>query len=250
MLTIHSIIVCKSSIIFMIRSFSLTTSMLTIYIVNNVDRLNQLYFMKGENMGFKLLGINGSLTPPPSRTSSTLHVALAGARAYDPNVETEVLELRDFSLEFCDGRSPESYNSDTRRALALVEEADAYLVATPIYRGSYTGALKNFFDLVPNDPNGHDPLRGKVVGLLATGGSDHHYLILEHQLRPLFGFFGAYTPPRAIYASAKDFDGQKQVQGKLVEELTALGQEIVILAHFLAEASGLSRSEPVRTRRS
>src|SRR6059058_3539307 len=89
---------------------------------------------------------------------------------------------------------PDSYNSDTQRALALVEAADAYLVATPVYRGTYTGALKNFFDLVPNDPKGSDPLRGKVVGLLATGGSDHHYLVLEHQLRPLFGFFGAYTP--------------------------------------------------------
>jgi NAD(P)H-dependent FMN reductase len=129
-----------------------------------------------------------------------------------------------------------------------VEEADAYLVATPVYRATYTGALKNFFDLVPNDPKGHDPLRGKVVGLLATGGSDHHYLVLEHQLRPLFGFFGAYTPTRAIYASSKDFDAQKQVQGRLVEELTLLGQEVVIQAHFLAETSGLSHPEPLRVR--
>ncbi|MBV9258528.1 MAG: NAD(P)H-dependent oxidoreductase [Ktedonobacteraceae bacterium] len=199
-------------------------------------------------MSFKLLGINGSLTPPPSRTRSVLDTALSGARAYDQNVETQVLELRDFALEFCDGRAPDNYNSDTRRALALVEEADAYLVATPIYRGSYTGALKNFFDLVPNDPKGHDPLRGKVVGLLATGGSDHHYLILEHQLRPLFGFFGAYTPARAIYAASKDFDVQKQPQGRLVEELNRLGQEVVIQARFLAEAPGLSRSERVGIR--
>src|SRR5581483_11191711 len=204
---------------------------------------------KGHNMTFKLLAINGSLTPPPSRTRVVLDVALAGAQAYDPDIDTQVLELRDFALEFCDGRSPDNYNADTRRALALVEEADAYLVASPIYRGSYTGALKNFFDLVPNDPNGHDPLRGKVVGLLATGGSDHHYLVLEHQLRPLFGFFGAYTPARAIYASSKDFDAQKQAQGRLVEELTLLGQEVVILARLLAATPGLSRPERVGIRR-
>lgn len=185
-------------------------------------------------MSFKLLGINGSLTSAPSRTRSVLDVALAGARAYDASVETEVLELRDFALEFCDGRFPGDYNNDTQRALKLVEEADAYLVATPIYRGSYTGALKNFFDLVPADPRGSDPLRGKVVGLLATGGSDHHYLILEHQLRPLFGFFGAYTPARAIYAASRDFDAQKQPQGKLVEELTLLGQDVIYLTRFLA----------------
>jgi MsuE subfamily FMN reductase len=199
-------------------------------------------------MGFKLLGINGSLTPPPSRSRVILDAALAGARASDANVETEVLELRDFDLEFCDGRAPDQYNSDTRRALALVEQADAYLVATPIYRASYTGALKNFFDLLPNDPNGSDPLRGKVVGLLASGGSDHHYLVLEHQLRPLFAFFGASTPARTIYAAPRDFDAQKQVQGRLLEELARLGQEVVIQARFLAETPGFSRPEPVRTR--
>lgn len=200
-------------------------------------------------MSFKLLAINGSLTPPPSRTHVVLDAALAGARAYDPGVETEVLELRDFALEFCDGRAPDAYNSDTRRALALLEEADAYLVASPIYRASYTGALKNFFDLVPNDPHGHDPLRGKVVGLLATGGSDHHYLVLEHQLRPLFGFFGAHTLTRTIYASPKDFDAQKRVQGRLVEELTRLGQETIIQARFLAETPGLVRPEHLRVQR-
>jgi MsuE subfamily FMN reductase len=205
--------------------------------------------LKEGTMSFKLLAINGSLTPPPSRTRVILDVALEGARAYDANVEAEVLELRDFALEFCDGRSPDDYNADTRRALALVEEADAYLVATPVYRASYTGALKNFFDLIPNDPQGPDPLRGKVVGLLATGGSDHHYLVLEHQLRPLFGFFGAYTPTRAIYAAAKDFDAQKQAQGRIVEELKRLGQEVVIQARFLAEAPGLARSESLRIRR-
>ena len=200
-------------------------------------------------MGFKLLAINGSLTPPPSRTRIALDVALAGVKAYDPSVETEVLELRDFSLEFCDGRSPESYNGDTQRALALVEVADAYLVATPIYRATYTGALKNFFDLVPNDPKGRDPLRGKVIGLLATGGSDYHYLVLEHQLRPLCGFFGAYTSARAVYASPKDFNEQKQIQGKLLEDLAQLGQEVVILARFLKELPGDFRPGHVRIRR-
>jgi len=200
-------------------------------------------------MGFKLLAINGSLTSPPSRTRIALDVALAGIRAYDPSVETEVLELRDFSLEFCDGRSPDSYNSDTQHALALVEAADAYLVATPVYRATYTGALKNFFDLVPNDPNGRDPLRGKVIGLLATGGSDHHYLVLEHQLRPLFGFFGAYTPAQAVYVSPKDFNEQKQIQGRLLEDLAQLGQEVIILARSLKETPEYFRPGHVRVRR-
>jgi MsuE subfamily FMN reductase len=200
-------------------------------------------------MGLKLLAINGSLTPPPSRTRVILDVALAGARRADPTVETQVLELRDLDLEFCDGRRPDQYNADTRKALALVEDADAYLVASPVYRASYTGALKNFFDLVPNDPQGADPLRGKVVGLLASGGSDHHYLMLEHQLRPLFGFFGAHTLARAVYANSKDFNAAKQAEGKIVAELEHLGEEVVALAELLRNAPASFRPEHLRIRR-
>jgi MsuE subfamily FMN reductase len=200
-------------------------------------------------MSFKLLAINGSLTSPPSRTRIVLDVSLAAARNAHPDVETEVLELRDLKLDFCDGRPLHEYNADTQAALSLVEAADAYLVATPIYRASYTGALKNLFDLIPNDPSGSDPLRGKVVGLLATGGSDHHFLVLEHQLRPLFGFFGAQTVSRAVYASPKDFNPAKQVEGKLVGELERLGQEVVALAKFLTATPEAFRPEHLRIRR-
>jgi MsuE subfamily FMN reductase len=178
-----------------------------------------------------------------------LDVSLAAARNAHLDVETEVLELRDLKLDFCDGRPLHEYNADTQAALSLVEAADAYLVATPIYRASYTGALKNLFDLIPNDPSGSDPLRGKVVGLLATGGSDHHFLVLEHQLRPLFGFFGAQTDSRAVYASPKDFNPAKQVEGKLVGELERLGQEVVALAKFLTATPEAFRPEHLRIRR-
>lgn len=200
-------------------------------------------------MSLKLLAINGSLTPPPSRTRVVLDVALAAVRAADYTVETDVLELRDFNLEFCDGRPLDHYNDDTQRALAMVAAADVYLVATPIYRASYTGALKNFFDLIPNDPDGSDPLRGKVVGLLATGGSYHHFLVLEHQLRPLFGFFGVHTVARAVYASSQDFDVAKQPKGKLIDELEQLGREVVSLATFLKGAPEAFRPAHLRIRR-
>lgn len=200
-------------------------------------------------MRLKLLAINGSLTPPPSRTRTILDVAVAAAQHADPSVEAQVLELRDYDLEFCDGRNPDQYNAATRDALALVAAADAYLIASPVYRASYTGALKNFFDLVPNDPQGADPLRGKAVGLLATGGSDHHYLVIEHQLRPLFGFFGAQTLGRAVYASSKDFNAAKQAEGKVVAELERLGGEIVALAKFLQAAPAAFRPEHLRIRR-
>jgi FMN reductase len=70
------------------------------------------------------------------------------------------------------------------------------------------------------------PLQAQVIDLLdlqphlgaalskndlppATGGSPRHALILDHQLRPLFGFFSALTLPIGVYATPEDIqDGQ------------------------------------------
>ena len=87
-------------------------------------------------------------------------------------------------------------------SLRLAENADLLIAAAPVFRGSYPGMFKHFFDLIEQYA-----LANKLVLLAATGGSDHHALVLEHALRPLFAFFQAQTIPVALFASAGDFDG-------------------------------------------
>lgn len=67
--------------------------------------------------------------------------------------------------------------------LATVENADALIVGTPVYRASFTGLFKHFFDFVEQNA-----LIDVPVLLAASGGSERHALVLEHQLRPLFSF--------------------------------------------------------------
>ncbi len=43
------------------------------------------------------------------------------------------------------------------------------------------------------------------VLLAATGGSERHALVIDHQLRPLFSFFQALTLPIGVYATETDF---------------------------------------------
>jgi FMN reductase len=71
-------------------------------------------------------------------------------------------------------------------AIALVERADALVVATPIYKASYTGVLKAFLDLLPQLA-----LTGKVVLPLATGGTIAHVLAIDYALRPVLASLGA-----------------------------------------------------------
>ena len=77
--------------------------------------------------------------------------------------------------------------------------ADMYLIATPIFRASFTGSLKNLLDLVPVEG-----LMGKVCGLLAMGATDHHYLAIDGQLRPVLAWFGAHLVPGGVYLRADE----------------------------------------------
>jgi len=81
-----------------------------------------------------------------------------------------------------------------------IEAADLLVVATPVYRGSYTGIFKHLFDFV-----GHEALFDVPVLLAASGGSERHNLMIDHQLRPLFSFFQTLTLPIGVYACEGEF---------------------------------------------
>ena len=87
---------------------------------------------------------------------------------------------------------PEGEGKALIRAL---EAADLIVVGTPVYRASYTGALKHVFDLLHKDS-----LAGKPAVLAATGGSALHGLVTEHQLRPLL----ALNPFTALVEAYRD----------------------------------------------
>ena len=95
--------------------------------------------------------------------------------------------------------------------LAAVEAADALIVGTPVYRASFTGLFKHFFDFVEQTA-----LVDVPVLLAASGGSDRHALVLEHQLRPLFSFFQAQTLPIGVYATDRDFTPEYTIHSELL----------------------------------
>jgi len=90
--------------------------------------------------------------------------------------------------------------SDSARGLIeAIELADGLVIGCPVFQGSYPGLFKHVFDLV--EPGA---LKNRPVLLTAVGGGLRHSLVVEHQLRPLFGFFEACTISTAIYASAAE----------------------------------------------
>jgi FMN reductase len=100
------------------------------------------------------------------------------------NLPAEALLHADFS-------SP-----DIQVARAQVAQAEAIVVATPVYKASFSGILKAFLDLLPQDG-----FEDKLVLPLATGGSQSHMLALDYALRPVLSALGARHVLPSIYAT-------------------------------------------------
>ncbi len=67
-----------------------------------------------------------------------------------------------------------------------VEAAHGIVIATPIYKASYSGMLKCFLDVLPQFA-----MAGKALLPVGTGGSVAHVLALDYALRPVLQSMGA-----------------------------------------------------------
>jgi FMN reductase len=146
----------------------------------------------------KVVAVSGGLQRP-SKTLTLVEQLLEGLSDALP-IETRLIELGEIVPKFGAAVQRSQLPPAIESLLREIETADLLLVASPIYRGSYTGLFKHFFDFVH-----HESLVDVPVLLAATGGSDRHALAIDHQLRPLFSFFQAHTLPIGVYATDRDF---------------------------------------------
>ncbi|MBS4206621.1 NAD(P)H-dependent oxidoreductase [Bacillus sp. FJAT-50079] len=170
----------------------------------------------------KIIGVSGSAATS-RRTRALINEVLRSVRGH--GIETEVIDLADTQLEFCDGRPFDHYNSSTKDVLEKIRDADAYIFGSPMYRGTMTGALKNLIDLLPTEF-----MKGKAAGLIATGGSDHHYLGLELGFRTALSFFQVHTIPGILYCSKVEVINGEIADEHIKKKAYELGEDIVNLA--------------------
>lgn len=161
-----------------------------------------------------------------SRTK-VLAQAIGDALAAALPVTLQVVEVWKLAPQIGPALTPQGLPDEAAAALRAIASADLLVAVTPVYKGSYTGLFKHLFDLLAPDA-----LVGRPVLLAANGGSDRHALVVDHQLRPLFGFFRALTVPSAVYAAEADFDGYvltgAGLQARIAE---AVQQAQALLAH-------------------
>jgi len=146
--------------------------------------------------------------------------------------EVDVVEVRDVALDVATATLTRLPSPALARDLAAVTEADGLIAVSPVFNASYSGLFKSFVDLV--EPAA---LTGRPVLLGATGGSERHSLVLDHALRPLFGYLHALVLPTGVYAARADWTGDAGALGARIERA---GEE---LATAVAAAPARVRAE-------
>ncbi|MBF4582672.1 NAD(P)H-dependent oxidoreductase [Curtobacterium sp. VKM Ac-2865] len=149
--------------------------------------------------GAHVVGVSGSPSDP-SRTSTLVAATVARLGEELDGAETLTVEIGPLLADLGAASDRASMAPATIAALEAVESADVLVVGSPAFRAAYSGAFKLFFDWV-----GQYDLVDTPVLLTATGGSDRHALLVEHQMRPLFGFFQSTTLPLGVFGNERDF---------------------------------------------
>ncbi|MBA00950.1 MAG: FMN reductase (NADPH) [Chloroflexi bacterium] len=170
-----------------------------------------------QNISNSVTLVSGS---PNVMSSSRRIGALILDKLSERKFETNIIDLSTLNSEALLGRKDDA---DVSSALEKVDEARIIVITSPIYRATYTGLLKVFFDLMPQGG-----LTGKICVPVATGGGNMHQLAVDHGLRPLVASLEGLTVANAIFATSNDLtedtpsDALRNMLDNVMYELDAL----------------------------
>jgi FMN reductase len=124
-----------------------------------------------------------------------------------------------------------------REAIDTVTCADGLVAVSPIFSGAYNGLFKTFVDVLDEGA-----LAGMPVLLGATAGTARHSLAIEHSLRPLFAYLGAFAVPTGVFAATDDFGHSDGVRSD--DDVAPLADRVARGAEELAGLVAVRRRRP------
>ena len=192
--------------------------------------------MSTESRPLRVVAVSGSLTAPSRTTALVEAISEAFGRVLP--IESHLIALNELGPHLAGALTRKQLPPEAEEELQRIENADLLVVATPVYRASFTGLFKYLFDFVDQYALVDTP-----VLLAATGGSERHALIIEHQLRPLFGFFQSLALPVGVYAHDSDFTDYKISNEQLTERINkAIARALPLVRSSLIEKESIERT--------
>lgn len=115
---------------------------------------------------------------PVVNSSSSKLLDVVGTLLYEENYATTKISIMDIPL--ADLFYGKINSTSLEKVLGEIENAKGIVISSPVYKASYTGALKLLFDILPKRA-----FQQKAVLPIMTGGSPAHLLALEYMLKPM-----------------------------------------------------------------
>jgi NAD(P)H-dependent FMN reductase len=160
-----------------------------------------------------------------SYTRRACRIALDAAA--DEGADTELLCLREWDLPEYDPNLDDDPEV-VAEFLREVREADAVVLGSPVYHGSYSSTLKTALDWC-----GFDEFEDTTTGLLATAGGGNYEAALAHVRAVVRGVHGWTVPHQVGIRKAYDrFDGDELTDDGLRERVEELGEQVTRYAHI------------------
>jgi FMN reductase len=156
-----------------------------------------------------VVSLSGS---PAIKSRSGVVLEHAGHWLRAKGVDVTALRIRDFDpqdLIYAHFDSPQVVDF-----IEAVKQADGLLIGTPVYKASFSGALKTLLDLLPERS-----LHGKVVLPLATGGSIAHMLAVDYALKPVLSALKCQEVLHGIFAIDSQISYADNDQGGELEDI-------------------------------
>jgi len=169
----------------------------------------------------RVVGVNGSLRDG-SYTRLAVKLALEGAE--EVGAQTQLIDLREYDLIFCDGKVGADAPPDVLRLRQEVKQAHGIILGTPEYHGSFSGVLKNALDLM-----GFDEFEGKMIGLVGVSGGKMGAINALNSLRTVGRALHAWVVPEQVSVPQawRMFDAAGNLKDtRLEDELKNVGRQL------------------------
>jgi FMN reductase len=150
----------------------------------------------------RIVAISAGLSESSSTTRLAHRIGEAVAQA-DPAGSYEVITLREMAGQIAEANVVGFAAPRLQAVIDQVVAADAVVLVSPTYQGSFSGLWKSFIDALDSDA-----LIGKPVLLAATGGTSRHSLVVDHAMRPVLAYLQAFVVPTGVFASPHDWGGE------------------------------------------
>lgn len=171
---------------------------------------------------YRITVVSAGVSDPSTTSKLGDAVALKAAaylRALGEQTQVSRVDLRVLSQDIAIASVSGHISPVLQAAIDKVSSSDGIVAASPIFKASYSGLFKSFWDVVDADAVLNMP-----VALTATGGSERHALMPDTDMRSLFAFLRAITVPTSVVAVSNDWssDTLSSREERAGDELGAL----------------------------